>query len=153
MPYFVLSILISVFLAGCANKAEEKKPVVPPTVEVHASEASAAAKQEEQAALRKLEEELAQGIKSYENGRYREAQQLLKNSLEGELIGKPEQVTANKYLAFITCANRQRDICKGYFRKALAINPQFELTPTEAGHPMWRTAFKEVRDETQKKKR
>jgi len=154
MPRFVFLILLSVALSGCTLFGENTRaPAATALIEADTTprnEPDAAAIAEEKAALRKLEQELAQGIRAYENGRYRDAQQNLKTALDGGLISNSDQLTAHKYLAFITCANRQREACKGHFRKALAINPEFTLTATEAGHPMWRTAFKEVRAESQK---
>ncbi len=93
------------------------------------------------------EQELRAGIAAYENGQHKKSQQLLKNALSLGLTGKSDKVTANKYLAFMACANQQRDVCKGYFRKAVMIDARFELNKAEAGHPMWGKAFKEVKAE------
>lgn len=93
------------------------------------------------------EQELRAGIAAYENGQHKKSQQSLKNALTLGLNNRSDKITANKYLAFMACANQQREVCKGYFRKALAIDPKFELSKSEAGHPMWSGVFKEVKAE------
>jgi len=47
-------------------------------------------------------------------------------------------VRAHKYLAFILCAERREQECRRELREALAIDPSFQLTPAEQGHPTCR---------------
>jgi hypothetical protein len=54
-------------------------------------------------------------------------------------------VTANKYLAFISCVSGRDRQCRAYFRRALELNPSFELEPAEAGHPTWGPVFRNVK--------
>ncbi len=97
------------------------------------------------------EQEFRQGVTAYENGQHKKSQQQLQKALSLGLSNRADKVSANKYLAFMACANKQRDVCKGYFRKALAFDPKFELGKAEAGHPMWGGVFKEVKAEIKAK--
>jgi Tfp pilus assembly protein PilF len=84
------------------------------------------------------------GIRDYEEGRYLEAFRSLRDALEEGLPAK-ERVQAHKYIAFIYCvSNRPRD-CREEFRKALAIDPSFQLDPAEAGHPTCGPVFRSLK--------
>lgn len=141
-----LALLLAATLAGCTfNKRPDAKPAPAATATAKpATEESAAPAPRGDAMYR-------QGVRAYENGRHREAEQAFKDALEGGLGSKADQVGANKYLAFIACANRQQDNCRNYFRRALAIDPAFELSRTEAGHPVWGPIFREVKAERPRK--
>lgn len=89
----------------------------------------------------KGEPQLAAGIRQYEDGKYPAATTSLQNALAAGLSDS-DQVTANKYLAFISCVSGRERQCRAYFRRALELNPSFELEPAEAGHPMWGPVFK-----------
>lgn len=87
------------------------------------------------------EDELAAGVRIYEEGEYAKAAQSLQKSLDLGLH-ESDQVRAHKYLAFIHCVSGRVVPCRNEFRLALAINPSFELEPAEAGHPKWGPAFR-----------
>lgn len=95
-------------------------------------------------------QQLAEGVKAYDNGKYKAAGQQLKAALASGL-SKADQMAAHKHLAFIACAGGQLKTCKGHFRDALAVDPGFELSRTEAGHPVWGKAFREVKAEKPRK--
>ena len=87
---------------------------------------------------------LRSGIRDYEEGRYLESFRSLRDALESGLPPK-ERVQAHKYIAFIYCvSNRPRD-CREEFRKALAVDPSFQLDPAEAGHPTWGPVFRSLK--------
>lgn len=88
------------------------------------------------------EKELAKGIKTYEDGDYQSALITLRNAQEMGLNDKADQVRAHKYVAFIHCVSGREKQCREEFKKALAINPSFELKPEEAGHPVWGPVFR-----------
>ena len=140
----LLSLLLAVTLSGCFfNKRPDPKPAPAATAARPAGD--------EAAATQKAEQQFKQGVRAYENGQHKDAEQSLRSALDGGLPAKADQVAANKYLAFIACANRQQDSCRTYFRRALAIDPAFELSRTEAGHPLWGPVFREVKAERQKR--
>lgn len=92
----------------------------------------------------KGEQDLAAGIRSYENGNYAEASRQLQSALDAG-VGKSDQVKAHKHLAFIHCVSGREGRCRDEFRKALAVDPDFELEPAEAGHPTWGPAFRSAK--------
>ena len=96
-------------------------------------------------AIRKAEQDLSSGIRAYEDGDYRNSARLLQNALSEGLFLKSDKVAAHKYLAFIHCAQAREKSCRGEFRKALELDPGFELTPAESGHPSWGPVFKSVK--------
>lgn len=99
--------------------------------------------------LRKAEQELSAGIRNYEDGNYKAAARSLQSALDRGLTFKSDQVTAYKYLAFIDCASEQEKACREEFRKALELDPKFELNTAESGHPVWGPVFRGVRAEMQ----
>ena len=88
--------------------------------------------------------ELQAGIKLYEDGRYAQASKSFESALNIGLSNSG-QVTAHKYLAFIHCVSKRERQCRGHFNSALDIDPGFDLTPAEAGHPMWGPVFRSVK--------
>lgn len=103
-------------------------------------------------AVRKAEQDLNLGIRQYENGNYTAAAGSLQNSLAGDFLAVSDQVTAHKFLAFIYCVSGESMACRGEFKKALSLNPKFELSAGESGHPIWGPVFREVQAEVTGKK-
>ncbi len=93
----------------------------------------------------KAEQALSDGIKEYEDGDYKDAQASLRSALDHGLTSKVDQVKAHKYLAFIHCASNREKQCREEFRKTLDIDPAFDLTPAESGHPIWGPVFRSVK--------
>ena len=93
----------------------------------------------------KAQKELASGIASYENGSYKQAGKQLKKALSLGLNVPAEKACAHKYLAFINCVGGRQGQCRDEFRKALAADPSFDLTPAEAGHPIWGPVFSKLK--------
>ena len=50
-----------------------------------------------------------------------------------------------KYLAFSHCVTNNVPQCRKAFGQALTLNPEFNLTPAERGHPKWGPAFEKAR--------
>ena len=88
----------------------------------------------------KGEADLNAGLRSYENGNYSESMKQLQSALDQGLT-QSGQLQAHKHLAFIHCASGRQGSCRNEFRKALAIDPAFDLTAAEAGHPLWGPVF------------
>ena len=91
------------------------------------------------------DKKLNYGVLSYEEGNYQASIMALQGVLQTGLSGKPEQVKAYKYLAFIQCVSGREAMCRDYFKKALEIDPNFNLDTAEAGHPIWGPAFRSVK--------
>jgi Tfp pilus assembly protein PilF len=99
----------------------------------------------------KGDSELAAGIKNYEDGKYNEATTNFQTAINTGL-SDADQVTANKYLAFISCVSGRDRQCRAYFTRALELNPSFELEASEAGHPIWGPVFRNVKSAATKRK-
>lgn len=85
------------------------------------------------------------GIRQYENGSYGDAYRNLQAALGKGLRWDADKVQAYKYLAFMDCAAGRERACRENFARALALDPAMELTPAEAGHPVWGPVFRNVK--------
>ncbi len=101
----------------------------------------------DQIAPRQAERNLSAGIRAYEEGKYQIAAARLQEALDGGLAFTTDKVTAYKYLAFVHCAAGRTRECRDEFRNAFALDPAFELTKAEAGHPAWGPVFRSVSNE------
>lgn len=124
----ILYLLSFVFLTGCASNTIRDLGL-------------------DKLAPRKAEQELSTGIKQYENGNYQTATKYLQSALYAGLTFKSDQVTAYKYLAFIDCISDREKLCREEFRKAFILDPNFELSAAEVGHPIWGPIYRSVREE------
>jgi Tfp pilus assembly protein PilF len=92
----------------------------------------------------KGEAALATGVRQYEEGSYAEASESLHSALfQG--LSSDDRVKAHKTLAFISCVSSRPAACREEFRRALAIDPNLELSAAEAGHPIWGPVFRAVK--------
>jgi hypothetical protein len=87
---------------------------------------------------------LTMGVWMYEDGDYGGSENYLKSALAQDTTDV-DRVRAHKYLAFILCAERREQECRREFREALAIDPGFQLTPAEQGHPIWGPVFRSLK--------
>ncbi|HEX5091446.1 MAG TPA: TssQ family T6SS-associated lipoprotein [Burkholderiales bacterium] len=111
------------WLAACAPLAEKPEAQAPRITE---------------ADLRnRAHEQLAEGMREYQQGEFDAARRDLSGSLDHGLLTKSEQSTARKHLAFIYCMQGHEADCRDEFRKAIEIDPGFDLSPAESGHPIW----------------
>ena len=97
-------------------------------------------------------DELAKGMKSYDDGEYSAAVKQFQAALDLGLALPNERATAHKHLAFMACVSKRTSACRAEFRKALAADPVFDLAPAEAGHPTWGPVFQRVKAEASKSK-
>jgi tetratricopeptide (TPR) repeat protein len=89
------------------------------------------------------QQKLAEGIKEYDVGRYKEALNALQTAIKNGLPRPAGEIRARKYSAFSYCLTRRTTQCRGEFRKIFAIEPTFELLPSESGHPAWASAYRD----------
>lgn len=87
------------------------------------------------------EQVLAQGVRSYQAGKYAMAEVQLKLALKEGLAGPADRATAHKHLAFIYCTSQREKLCLEAFKAARAADPAFALSKTESGHPMWARTY------------
>ena len=92
----------------------------------------------------KANQSLSAGIAAYNEGKYPDAVKNLHSALD-QGLSVSDQVKAHKYLAFTHCVSGKERLCREEFRKALDINPNLQLEPAEAEHPMWGPVFRDVK--------
>ena len=120
-------------------------PAAPPAEARPAAPREPAAREKSRA-----EQDFERGVKSYEDGDYKSAARQLQSALSLGLPVFQDQATAHKYLAFIACASGRQRPCRDEFRRALEADGNFDLTPAEAGHPVWGPVFSSVKAEMAK---
>jgi len=89
----------------------------------------------------KAEQLLADGMVKYDAGEYAEAYKVLESALKEGLKDKADQVKAMKTMAFTLCLRDRFRECRNEFIKIYDVDPNFDLTPAEAGHPSWTKTF------------
>lgn len=89
----------------------------------------------------KAEQLLAEGLLKYDAGDFPESARLLEAALKEGLKAKPDQVVALKHVAFCLCLQNKYPACRAQFLKVFDVDPDFDLTPAEAGHPQWTKTF------------
>jgi len=92
-------------------------------------------------------------VQRYDDGEYQEAARHFQRALEQGLASPADQANARKHLAFIACVGSRTSACRVEFRKAFEADASFDLTPAEAGHPMWGPVFRSVQAEIAKKRK
>ncbi len=81
------------------------------------------------------------GLLKYDAGEFDAARKLLESALKEGLKDKADQVRAMKYIAFTECLEGKYKECRAEFIKIYDVDPNFDLTPAEAGHPSWTHTF------------
>jgi tetratricopeptide (TPR) repeat protein len=100
--------------------------------------------------LAKAEQTLANGMVKYDAGDYDAALKLFAAALKEGLKDKGDQVRAMKYTAFSLCLKSQFRECRAEFLKIYTVEPAFDLTPAEAGHPSWTRTFASAKAQAKK---
>ena len=95
---------------------------------------------------------LGDGLKKYDSGNYDEAMNNFLLALDSGQLPVPEQLIARKHMAFVHCLNSREANCKEEFEKVIALDAKFDLTPAEAGHPIWGPIFRLTRTEIELRK-
>jgi hypothetical protein len=85
---------------------------------------------------------LKKGSISYEQGNYAVAMTRLQGVLDLPEATSAEKIEAYKLMAFIHCISGREKMGGDSFKKALQLDPKFDLTPAEVGHPVWGPVFR-----------
>ena len=100
--------------------------------------------------LGKAEQILNDGLVKYDSGDYDAALKLLEASIKEGLKDKADQVHAMKNIAFSLCLKDRFRDCRAAFVKIYDVDPAFDLTPAEAGHPSWTKTFAAAKAQAKK---
>ena len=89
----------------------------------------------------KAEKTLQDGMIKYDAGDFVTAARLLEEAFKEGLKDKALQVRALKHIAFSLCLQEKWRDCRAAFVRVYDVDPDFDLTPAEAGHPSWTRTF------------
>lgn len=131
-----LGIVVTLALAGCA---------VPPPAPTGPSP-------EDIAKLQRLERANAtfsEASRLYDSGSYDDAMKNFLIALDSGALTLPQQLIARKQMAFIHCVSNREVSCKEEFEKTFALDAKFDLSPAEAGHPIWGPVFRNVKNDVE----
>ena len=148
----ITTIFLVLTLAACATPPRTTTPSAPtPTPAPGAAPVAPAqppapppppTQQElDQAGQRDLDE----GVALYDKGDYNAAISKIGNSPAIAAAGVAVRMNAYKYLAFNYCVTRRTTQCAAQFEAALKLDPAFDLTAAERGHPLWGPVFERVK--------
>ncbi|WP_430417962.1 TssQ family T6SS-associated lipoprotein [Methylibium petroleiphilum] len=91
---------------------------------------------------RPAEQALLAGLRAYDDGQYKLAEQRLGGALKAGLAAPKDRAAAHKTLAFIYCTSQRAKACENAFRAARSADPAFTLSKAEAGHPLWGPVYR-----------
>lgn len=129
----LISLLAFATLVGCAVPVQQSGPT-----------AEDLAKQER---LERANGSLTEGLKQYDAGNYDAAMKGFLVALDSGVLGVAQQLNARKHMAFLHCISSREANCKEEFEKAFSLDPKFDLSAAEAGHPTWGPVFRNVKSE------
>jgi len=135
--------------------AEDGHPIWGPVyrnvrTQLVAEREAAASRKTSFTSLGKAEQMLADGMVKYDAGDYPAAHTLYLSALKEGLKSTEDQVRAMKYTAFTLCLTEKFAQCRAEFVKIYDVDPRFDLTPAEAGHPSWTRTFASAKAQAQK---
>jgi len=87
------------------------------------------------------EQFLDQGLAKYDAGDFEAALKLLQSAVKEGLPAKADRIKALKHSSFSLCLLHRYRSCRAEFMKIFEIDPEFDLTAAEAGHPSWRRTY------------
>lgn len=93
---------------------------------------------------RPAERALYDAMRAYDDGQYPQADSALRHALARGLGSARDRATAHKLRAFISCSSERLPDCEAEFRAARAADPNFALTRSESGHPLWGPVYRRV---------
>ncbi|HVL56890.1 MAG TPA: TssQ family T6SS-associated lipoprotein [Burkholderiaceae bacterium] len=89
-------------------------------------------------------QQLAEAVALYDAGDFHGTIRKLETSREIWTAPVPVRTAAYKQLAFAQCAVGRRTLCRRAFDNLLVLDPKFELSALEAGHPIWGPVFRQA---------
>jgi tetratricopeptide (TPR) repeat protein len=95
--------------------------------------------------LSRSEQMLSDGLVKYDSGDYEASNKLLEGALKEGLPDRKDQIRAMKHVAFTLCLQNRIVPCRAAFARIYDVDPAFDLTPAEAGHPSWTKTFAAVK--------
>ena len=100
--------------------------------------------------LSRSEQMLADGLVKYTTGDFDAAIRLLEAAQKEGLAEKADKVRAMKHVAFSLCLKGEYSKCRTQFIRIYDVDPEFDLTPAEVGHPSWTKTFASAKAQAKK---
>jgi tetratricopeptide (TPR) repeat protein len=129
-------------IAGCTLPTQLKAPSPIPAADPNVT----------QQRIERAKTYLSDGLKKYDSGNNDDAIKSFLLALDSGQITVAEQVNARKHIAFIHCLSARIANCKEEFEKIIALDPKFDLSAAEAGHPAWGPVYRVARMEIELRK-
>ena len=136
---FSAAATLLALVTGCATPPQ--KPSAPTPEEI--------AKQQR---VDRAKSNLNDGLRKYDGGSYDEAMKNFLLALDSGQLPMADQLNARKHMAFVHCLSGREANCKEEFEKVFALDAKFELSPAEAGHPIWGPIYRVTRTEFELRK-
>jgi tetratricopeptide (TPR) repeat protein len=134
---FVLSGAFATLMAACTVPLQKIAPAPIPGPDANIT----------QQRIERARANLNDGLKKYDSGSNEDAIRSFLMALDSGQLPLADQLNARKHIAFIHCVSGREANCKEEFEKLISLDPKFELSPAEAGHPAWGPVFRVVRTE------
>lgn len=144
-----LTIVALVTLSGCA--AFEKPAGNAPSAPAAPAKPTAEELFKQQR-VERAKTHLSEGLARYDAGNYVEAINSLLLAVDGGVLPVADQLVARKHMAFMHAVNNRESNCRDEFEKAFLLDPKFELTAAEAGHPVWGPIYRAAKADVEFRK-
>ncbi|WP_338845813.1 TssQ family T6SS-associated lipoprotein [Massilia sp. W12] len=132
----------SVLLSGCETPPPAPaKPVVKPAPPKPTPTPEPAPTPQPQPSVGPETIAYKEGLALYNNGNFNEAVKRLSAPEIWNSRDKSIQAEAAKYMAFSYCVTNRRQLCRQQFDRLLKLEPGYELSAAEKGHPLWGPVF------------
>lgn len=143
-----LTIAALVTLSGCAvfEKPAANAPAGPTATKPTAEDLF------KQQRVERAKTHLAEGLQRYDAGNYVEAINSLLLAVDGGVLPVADQLVARKHMAFMHAVNNREANCRDEFEKAFLLDPKFELSAAEAGHPVWGPIYRAAKADVEFRK-
>jgi tetratricopeptide (TPR) repeat protein len=86
-----------------------------------------------------------QGLARYRDNRFEIALGDLNAAMSSGQLNSSDEINARKHMAFIHCASNRETQCREQFQAILKDDPDFNLAPNEASHPLWGPVWRSVK--------
>jgi hypothetical protein len=149
MSYWAV-VFAALALSACQTTPEAPGQVPPVAPGTRSSQPSEPVKPLDPAAQR--EQALAEALGIYAEGRFDDAVVWLTPLVSVPDLPLSSQVKVQKFMAFSHCAMNRLRQCRQHFDAALELDPTFQLTEAEKGHPIWGREFINARNSARNKR-
>ncbi|XVJ69378.1 MAG: TssQ family T6SS-associated lipoprotein [Rhizobacter sp.] len=150
MTKYLAAVAAMLFLSACETTPQAPRQVSPVASTPQPVQPPEPVKPIDPVAQK--EQALTEALGIYAEGRYDDAVVWLT-----PLVGAPElslsaHVRIQKFMAFSHCAMNRLRQCRQHFDTALELDPTFQLTEAERGHPVWGREFINARNAARNKR-